>query len=479
MPDEKKPIETTARHPIAKINPIKMLASELGKNKKNADNLPPADISTLPEGPGIENPRHIVRQGLWLILIFFGIFGIWSFFGHISGAVVAPGTIKIENERKIVQHLEGGIVEEILVKEGEEVKAGQPLVVLESVAVDANTNITRKQALDLEARRVRLIAEKDQLDKLDWKQEVRDMAAELNALDVLSNEEKVFATRRDSFNTQIALLKTQLAQLKASERGLQDQLKAEGAILGALREELSAKRKLYQERYLEKSQILALEREVAGHQGSQGHLRQSIAESRQKAAELNLRIEEVSGRFIEQATTELAQVENDLVQARERIRPLADAKKRLQITAPVSGKVVDLKIHSRGGVVHPGETLMDIVPHDNPLIIETQVPVNKITEVYVGQPALVQLDAFDTQVIPHMPGKVTYVSADRLEQPTYGGNMPYYLCYVEVDAEALKKNDLYLAPGMPATVFITTTEKTIIYYIFEPLIRNWDRALRE
>ncbi len=119
------------------------------------------------------------------------------------------------------------------------------------------------------------------------------------------------------------------------------------------------------------------------------------------------------------------------------------------------------------------------MPHDNPLIIETQVPVNKITEVYVGQPAMVQLDAFDTNLIPHMPGKVTYVSADRLEQPSYGGNMPYYLCYVAVDPAALKENDLYLSPGMPATVFITTTEKTVIYYIFEPLIRNWDRALRE
>ncbi|MCX4308811.1 MAG: HlyD family type I secretion periplasmic adaptor subunit [Desulfovibrio sp.] len=468
MPDDKKPIETTATHPIAKINPIRMLASEPGRKKKPQENLP--DIPDLPESPGIESPKHIVRQGLWLILIFFGIFGIWSFFGHISGAVVAPGTIKIENERKIVQHLEGGIVEDILVREGEEVKAGQPLVVLESVSVDANTNITRKQALDLEARRTRLIAEKDHLDRLEWTQGVRDQANELNALDVLSNEEKVFATRRNTLNNQVELLKTQLAQLKAQERGLEDQLKAEGAILSALREELSAKRQLYKERYLEKSQILALEREVAGHQGSQGRLRQSIAESRQKAAELNLRIEDVTGRFVEDATRELTQVENELTQARERIRPLADAKKRLQITAPVAGKVVDLKIHSRGGVVHPGETLMDIVPHDNPLIIETQVPVNKITEVYVGQPAMVQLDAFDTNLIPHMPGKVTYVSADRLEQPSYGGNMPYYLCYVEVDPAALKENDLYLSPGMPATVFITTTEKTVIYSIFEPII---------
>jgi len=140
---------------------------------------------------------------------------------------------------------------------------------------------------------------------------------------------------------------------------------------------------------------------------------------------------------------------------------------------------VDLKVHSRGGVVRPGEPLMDIVPHDNPLIVETRVPVNKITEVRPGGEALVQLDAFDTRLVPHMPGRVAYISADRLEENTAAGAMPYYLCYVEVDPEALKEENLYLSPGMPATVFITTGKSSVLYYMLEPLIKNWDRALRE
>lgn len=430
-------------------------------------------------GENVEDPRRIIRQGILVVVLFFGALGLWSVFGHISGAVVAPGKIKIETERKTVQHLEGGIVDAILVREGEEVRAGQPLIILESVQIDANASMLQKQLVAQSAAQIRLTAEKDLKDALQWPEDLRRLAENSHSADVLDNEERIFTARRDALNAQISLLNTQLAQLDAQVAGFDDQVKAEQAIIGTLNEELRAKRQLYKERYLEKSQILELERTLASHQGNRGRLKQAIAEAKQRAAELNLRIEDVKVRFVEEATSALGKLENDIIQTRERIRPLKDAKKRLQIVAPVSGKVVDLKVHSKGGVVRPGEPLMDIVPHDNPLIVESHVPVNKITEVYIGQDALVQLDAFDTRLVPHMPGKVTYISADRLEERTGAGVMPYYLCYVEIDPKALTDAQLYLSPGMPATVFITTKQRTVLYYMMEPLIKNWDRALRE
>ena len=362
-----------------------------------------------------EDPRRIIRQGVLVVGILFGALGLWSVLGHISGAVVAPGRIKIETERKTVQHLEGGIVDAILVREGEEVRAGQPLIILESVQIDANASMLQKQLVAQSAARIRLAAEKDLKDALRWPGDLRQLAEDSHSADVLENEERIFTARRDALNAQVSLLNAQLAQLEAQASGFDDQMKAEQAIIGTLDEELRAKRQLYRERYLEKSQILELERTLAGHQGNRGRLKQSISEARQKAAELNLRIEEVKVRFVEEAASGLGKLENDIVQTRERIRPLKDARKRLRISAPVGGRVVDLKVHSRGGVVRPGEPLMDIVPHDNPLIVESHVPVNRITEVYVGQDALVQLDALDTRIIPHMPGKITYISADRLE----------------------------------------------------------------
>lgn len=432
-----------------------------------------------PHHDSVENPRKIITQGLIVVFLFFGILGIWSVFGEISGAVVAPGKVKIETERKTVQHLEGGIVDAILVREGEEVKEGQVLIVLEGVQVDASANMLQKQLVALLAAQTRSVAERDLKTSFIWPEELVQLAGVGHSEDVLANEKKIFNARREALDGQISLLKSQIGQINAQIGGYQDQMQAEQAIIATLNEELAAKRQLYEQRYLEKSQILELERMLASHEGNRGHMRQAIAEARQKSSELLLRIEDAKNRFIEEATGQLGKLDNEIIQTRERIRPLKDARKRLQVVAPVSGRVVGLKVHSKGGVVRPGEPLMDIVPKDNPLIVEIQVPVNKITEVFIGQDALVQLDAFDTRVTPHIPAKLIYISADRLEERTNAGAMPYFLCYVEIDPSALKGADMYLSPGMPATVFITTKKRTVLYYMMEPLLKNWDRALRE
>ncbi len=462
-------VETTA-HVLSRIRPLRMFlpgaAPDDGRTSED------------PDGP-IEDPRRIVRQGLLVVALFFGVLGLWATFGEISGAVVGVGTIKVESERKTVQHLEGGIVDAILVKEGEEVREGQILLELTSVQVDASETMLRKQLVALLASRERALAEKDFHGDLIWPDDLKTLAGDTGSEDVLQNEYRIFLARKDNLNGQISLLESQLAQLAAQISGFEDQLKAEQTIVRTLEEELGAKRQLYRERYLEKSQILELERTLASHRGERGRLRQAIAEARQRSDETRLRMEDLRNRFVEEAISNAGRLENEIVQTRERIRPLRDAQRRLQVTAPVSGKVVDLKVHSRGGVVRAGEPLMDIVPHDTPLIIEMQVPINKITEVHVGQEANVQLDAFDTRIIPHMPGKVVYISADRLENRTSAGAMPYYLCHVVVDPEPLKDYGLYLSPGMPATVFITTKKRTVMYYMFEPLLKNWDRALRE
>jgi len=456
--------------PAARIEPVRVAVPQ----GTTVDAVRPA-----PQSEGVEDPRRIIRQGLLVVGLFFGAMGLWSVFGMISGAVVAPGSVKIESERKTVQHLEGGIVEHIAVREGEEVEAGQTLIVLESVRVQADTALLRKQLASRQAAAVRLSAERDLAEALEWPEPLRREAEEAGCPEALDAEAGIFASRRDSLRTQLSLLDTQMAQLKAQAAGIEDQIRAERSIIRALEEELGAKRRLFAEQYLEKSQILELERNLAGHRGELGRLRQAAAEARQKAAELDLRAVEVTSRFREEAVAELGRVDNEIRSTRESLRPLQDAGRRLRVVAPVSGRVVDLKVHSRGGVVRPGEPLMDIVPHDNPLIVETRVPVNKITEVRPGGEALVQLDAFDTRLVPHMPGRVAYISADRLEENTAAGAMPYYLCYVEVDPEALKEENLYLSPGMPATVFITTGKSSVLYYMLEPLIKNWDRALRE
>lgn len=476
---DNKNLPESSRGP--KLNPVPL---KFGGIKPKAEESPPtrAGLPTAEEARSeyekVENPRKIIRQGMLVIFFFFGILGVWAFFGHIQGAVVGSGRIKIDNERKIVQHLEGGIVDLVLVRDGQEVVAGEPLIVLQSVQTDANTKMLQKELVAMLAQKERAEAEKSFSRTLDWPAEIKKLAAEAQSEDVLENEARIFETRRQVLDTQLSMLDAQMAQLKAQISGSQEQINAESRIIAAIEEELGAKRKLHKERFVDKTQILSLERDLANHQGQRGRLRQAIAETREREAELKLRSAEVKSRYIDDATQSSGDLETRLIQQRERLRPSMDASARLQIKAPVGGRVVDLKVHTQGAVVMPGEVLMDIVPHDHPLTVETQVPTNRITEVYLGQPALIQLDAFDTRMVPPMPGKVTYISADAL-QPAGGYGEPYYLCNVEVDPEALKKERLYMSPGMPATVYITTTERTIVYYMFEPYIKSWQRALRD
>ena len=427
----------------------------------------------------IEDPRKIIRQGLIIIALFFGVLGIWATFGTISGAVVAPGKVKIDTERKTIQHLEGGIVESILVREGDDVVAGQTLIVLESVQVDSAVNMHSKLLVALLAAQARARAEKDLQSSITWPEELIPLATQFQALDLLENEVKIFSTRQDAYQGQVSMLKSQIAQVDAQISGLEEQFKAEQTVIKTLEEELAAKRQLFAERYLEKSQILELERMLATHMGSRGHLRQSIAESKQRRNEMSMRIDDLTNRFVEEATANLGKLDNEIDKTREQLRPLRNAKTRLNVITPVSGKVVGLQVHSKGGVVRSGEPLMDIVPADNPLIVELQVPVNNITDVFIGQDAQVQLDAFDIRMTPLLKAKVIYISADRMEEKTISGTMPYYLCYVEIDPDALKDADVYLSPGMPATSFITTKDRTVLNYMLEPLLKNWERALRD
>lgn len=469
--DDQKALNQKVTEPLQKaVIDTEIVPSAKMKEKKLAPKAP--DKNT-------DDPRRLIRIGMIIIFLFFGVLGVWATFGTISGAVVAPGKVKIETERKTVQHLEGGIVESIMVREGEDVTAGQTLIVLESVQVEANESMLRKQLIAYIAAYSRYTTEKDLKETIEWPEELLTLVKEAGAEEILDNEQKIFHARSEALQGQISMLKSQISQIDAQVSGLQEQLKAAETVIRTLNEELKAKRQLYAERYLEKSQILELERMLATHQGSRGQLKQSIAEAGQRRDEANLRIEDMKNRFVEDATNKLGQLDNEIQQVREKLRPLKDAKTRLNVVAPVSGRVVELKVHSKGGVVRSGEPLLDIVPEDTPMIVEVQVPVNKITEVYIGQDAQVQLDAFDVRITPLLKSRVSYISADRLEEKTYSGVMPYYLCYVEIDPKAMEEADVYLSPGMPATVFITTKERTVLYYMLEPLIKNWDRALRD
>lgn len=428
--------------------------------------------------PGTADPRRIILTGMIVIALFFGGLVGWAALASIHGAVIASGRVKVEAERKTIQHLEGGIVESILVTDGDTVKAGQPLIRMESTQIVASADSYRKQRDKDLVMQARLQAEKVFKKSIEWPQAILDRKNDPGIAEMMTSEEKVFQARRELFDGQVSLYQNQIDQIKKQIAGFDEQIRSEGNIIQSLEEEHRAKQELYAGRYLERSQLLQLERELSSHQGQRGRLMQNVAEAKQKIGELSLRASDVRNRWNEEVSGSLSKVEGELFQIQEKLRPLEDAQDRLVITSPLDGRVVDLKIHSPGGVVRPGEPLMDIVPENRPLIVEVKVPINKITDVYVGQKAMVTLDAFDRRTTPPVPGSVTYVSADRLEEQTAQGKMPFYTAYVQVDEKALHEAGAYLYPGMPVTAFMTTKERTILAVILEPLEKNFERAMR-
>ncbi len=426
------------------------------------------------------NPRKAIIAGVIIIVLFFGGFGAFASFFPYSGAVIASGVVKVSKERKIVQHLEGGIVEKIFVQEGDRVEKGQVLVRLKSSAVDANVSILQGQLWFKMAQAGRMRAESRFADAIEWPEELTALKDDPKMAKILKEEEAVFQSTKKDLLGKIELYNSQIGQMKEKIIGAQEEMAAQVEIVRTLEEELEAKEELYEGRYIDKAQLLVLQRSVAEHEGRTGSLRQSIAEMGQKIDELKLRIIDLRNQYQQNAIAKLSEVGDRVYELQEKLKPNRDQKERLEIKAPVSGEVINLQVHSEeGGVIHPGQAVLEIVPEDAKLFIETMVSLQDITKIHEGQHTNVQLTAFNRRDIPPIKGNVSYISGDKLSQETPNGTSSYYLAHVEVDPESLKDSGAYLSPGMPAACYITTETRTILKYLLDPLLQNFDRALRE
>lgn len=468
MADNKKKPAKSNKKPLA----FSRVSEEEYEQLKDA-NTPPPELNIV-----FADSRKIIWAGLIIVGLFFGAGGLWTAVAEVSGAVIAQGDVRVDTERKTVQHLEGGIVRQILVRNGDHVKVGQPLIVLDGSMIVSVVDQLELQIAASRLSEVRLQAERDGLDEVEWPEWPSRVAAE-DFKELKQAEEKVFLSRRQSQREEVGLIKKQIEQMYEQVAGLKERILAEEQIINALQEELTAKEALLIDHYIDKTAVLVLRRIMAEHRGVKGQLRSSIAEVRGKVAEYELRIEATQTKKREEATAGLAEIQQHLFDLNQQLEPRQDARNRLTVEAPVSGEVVALNAHSVGGVVSPGQPLLDIVPDDNPLIVECRIMVKDITHVFEGQMADVQLLAFSQRTTPKIHGEVIYISADRIMQQSPYGEQPMYLVHVELDKHELIDNELYLTAGMPAAVFIRTNPRTVLDYLLEPLVANFDRALRE
>jgi epimerase transport system membrane fusion protein len=426
------------------------------------------------------NPVKYIIAGLVVIALFFGGLTAWSIFFPFQGAVIAPGTVKVLGERKVVQHLEGGIIEKIRVKEGDLVAAGDPLIELKSSQIVSNVELLQGRLWAKLAEAARLQAEVTMADGITWPEELIAVENLPEVADLVSKEKDIFTYRRSDLQGKIHLYNSQIKQLGNRIEGAKEESASVDAIIANLIEDLESKRPLLKKQFMGKTDILQLERSLSEYRGRQGKLKQDIAAFHQQIEELKLRIVDIQNQYRESAMSQLGEVKENVFELREQIKPQLDARQRLTVRAPISGVVINMRVHSEDtGVISPGMPLLEIVPSVSKLVVTAQVRPQDITSVKEGQSTRVQLSAFQRKSTPPVQGKVIHVSPDLImpERGTQG--LPHYEVHVEVDPADLAEKQAYLSPGMPVACYITTDTRTVISYLLGPLLKNVDMALRE
>ena len=429
-----------------------------------------------PEGD--ENARPYIFAGLFTVVVLIGGLIAWSTTARIDGAVIAPGTVVVESNRKAVQHLEGGVIGEILVREGDQVEAGQVLIRLDKTIEQSNLAVIVDQMNELKARQARLRAEIDGSDEIAFDADLAALAETPKVRAVMNGQKELFEARRSTREGQRGILEQRIANFRDQIKGLKEQHAARSRQIDLVRDELKGVESLNKKGLAPITRVLELKRQLTQIEAQRAEHTTDIARSTNSIGEVKLQMIQVDRDLRETANTELRDIQARIQGLVER-RVGAEARlARVEITAPQAGTVLALKAHTVGGVVQAGETIMEIVPGDDRLVLQAQVLPQDVNKVQAGQKSRIRLTAFDQQVTPEVFGTLLNVSADKLEDRR--GAASYYVARIAIDdAELAKLQDVALVPGMPAEIFIQTGERVAISYILKPLLGNFERAFKD
>lgn len=434
---------------------------------------------TLEAEPQVPSLRRTVVAGLVTVVLAFGGFLGWGFFARLDSAAIAPGVVTVDSHRKTVQHLEGGIVREVLVREGQRVAAGQVLIRLDTTQAEAVLGQVDSQYWAALARAARLRGEQEDRRSLTFLAELLAEAARQRAVAaVLETEQRLFEARWEALDGTIAVQRKRIAQLEEEIVALEAQARATADQLRLTREEMAGVRSLVAKGYERRPRLLELERTVAELEGRLGELKANLAKARQGIAAAELEIINTQNTRRTEIADQLQETQTLLGDLADRRRAALDVLARKEVVAPQDGLVVNLQVHTPGGVILAGMPLMDIVPLNDDLIIEAMVDPADIDVVRVGLPAHVRLTAYKQRQVPMVDGEVIHVSADKITDERTG--KPYFLARVRLAPDALEglaRVELY--PGMPAEVVMVTGERRAIDYFISPITDSMNRAFRE
>jgi protease secretion system membrane fusion protein len=449
---------------------MKLVAED---NKTPIENVP-VELSNQVETD--ETPH--TKLGWWIVLAGFGGFILWASFAPLDKGVPISGTVAVASHLQAVQHQTGGTVDSILVKEGDHVKVGQILVRMNAVQIKAQTEITRSQLYTARAVESRLLAERDGKSEIKFPSELLSLQSDPRVANNIIIQNQLFTSRRLALQHEIAALDEGIAGLKVQLRGLEASKVSKNQQLKFLEEQLVNLRDLAKDGFVPRNRVLDLERaysqltgEISSDIGNIGRIQRQITELEQRRIQ---RQQE----YQKEVRQQLSDIQREADSLSSRLSGQDFELTNVEVRAPVDGIIVGMNVFTEGGVIGPGFKLMDIVPSDDVLVITGQVPVHLIDKVYVDLQVDLIFSALNQKKTPNIPGTVTQVSADRLTDERSG--LPYYNMKAKVTAKGIKQlSDQQIRAGMPVEIFIKTGERSLMSYLFKPILDRTHSALSE
>ncbi|WP_051304657.1 HlyD family type I secretion periplasmic adaptor subunit [Chitinilyticum litopenaei] len=449
---------------------------------KKIQGLSEADAgAVLAQGRPPTDANKVVRAGVLALVLGFGGFLVWATFAQLDEGVPAPGVVSVDSKRKAIQHLQGGIVKQIMVRDGDLVKADQPLLQLDQTQTAAMLSTVRTNYWQMQAMSDRLQAEQLRAPKVTFNQRLIDSAkTDPKVQQVMDAQQQLFESRRSAYTNQRQILAQSAAAAEEQVRGLRALEVSRARQIALLEKDIAGLRSLVDEGFAPRSRLFELERMLAQLNGERSTTLSDIERASRMIAEARLRSSQVEQDFMKEVDTQLTQVQGELNRWSNELRSREEEMDRTVLRSPAVGRVVGLNVHTVGGVIKPGEVLMEIVPEDDKLVVEAQLPTHLIDKVHAGLEAEVRFASLGTRgQVPVLNGELASVSADRIVDSR---GYAYYLANIHVKKESLaelSKMNLKIQPGMPADIVIKTGERSLLDYLMRPLMNHLAPAMKE
>ena len=421
--------------------------------------------------------RKPIMAGLAVIILGFGGFLTWGFTAELDSAAVATGSVIVDSKKKVVNHYEGGILKKLLVEEGEKVKAGQVLALLDGTRSEAELGQLRGERYGLMAKLARLRAEQRGLQNIAFPQELTTSEDDY-VDDILRDEERLFAKRNEVYAAKRDAQAKQIDQFEAEAQALDSQIKARTRQEKLVAEQLKGIRELAEKGFATRTQLVEIENNWSDLVGDMGEFKAQKAAAQQQKAEAEINMASIEMEWQSDIATEIQEAQLALNDVTQRMRASTDVLNRLEVKAPQAGTVANIQIRTPGGVISPAEPIMDIIPEDEPLVIEARINRQDIDSVQVGSKAQIRLTAYSQRRLAPLNGEVRYVAPDQTVDEQRDAS--YYIVRAAIDpAELARHEDIKLRPGMPANILVLKTPRKAIDYLVDPIVQSMDKAFRE